>query len=299
MFVVLPVGVDYHSKRMPVVTFTLMGINTLIHIASMVMYYKNEEMYDWWVNTFWLAPASAPWYAYFTSMFVHADIFHLLGNMVFLFLFGSCVEDMVGRWRYLAFYLVAGIVAAFGHIALTPDHFDSILPLGGASGAISACMGAFVLLVHKMRVEFRYFIFFFFRFWIGEFTVPAWLMMTFWFGSDVLGAVTDDGSGGGVAFGAHIGGFVMGMLFTLAMKPLLKREEATEWQRENQIEEAIEEAVGLIPPDAIIHIIDNGVQAGPYTLGELWQYVQTGQISRESLYWYEGLPDWKPLNEVM
>lgn len=298
MFVVLPVGVDYHSKRMPVVTFTLMGINTLIHIASMVMYYKNEEMYDWWVNTFWLAPASAPWYAYFTTMFVHADIFHLLGNMVFLFLFGSCVEDMVGRWRYLAFYLAAGVVAAFGHIALTPDHFDSVLPLGGASGAISACMGAFVLLVHKMRVEFRYFILFFFRFWMGEFTVPAWLMMTFWFGSDVLGAVTDDGSSGGVAFGAHIGGFVMGMLFTLAMKPILRREEAREWEAENQPEATPEQSISPIPTDALIHIIDNGVQAGPYTLGELWQYVQTGQISRESLYWYEGLPDWKKLEDV-
>jgi membrane associated rhomboid family serine protease len=297
VFFFLPVGVDYESRRMPMVTFALMIINTLIHIAFMVVHFNNEEMEEKLMEMFWLTPASSPWYSYLTTMFVHGGIMHLLGNMVFLFLFGSVVEDMVGRWRYLAFYLVSGIVAAFGHIALTPGHFNSELPLGGASGAISACMGAFVLLVHKMRVEFRYFVWIFFRIFMGEFTVPAWLMMTFWFGSDVFGALTDKGNEGGVAFGAHIGGFVFGMIFILCMKPILRREEAREATGGNVREES-SELVSPIPADAAIHIIDNGVQAGPYTLGELWQYVQSGQISKESFYWYEGLPDWKKLKDV-
>ena len=279
------------------VTFALMIINTLIHIGFMVLHLNNKEMEESLTQSFWLTPASSPWYSYFTTMFVHGGIRHLLGNMVFLFLFGSVVEDFVGRWRFLAFYLVSGVVAAFGHVVSTPGHFNSILPLGGASGAISACMGAFVLLVHKMRVEFRVILWIVIRFFSWGFTVPAWLMMTFWFGSDVVSALNPDAQAGGVAYGAHIGGFIFGIIFILIMKPILRREEAREAGGSNVREESTE-LVSPIPADAAIHIIDNGVQAGPYSLGELWQYVQSGQISRESYYWYEGLPDWKKLKDV-
>lgn len=300
MFFILPVGVDYQTQRFPIITFILMGLNTLIHIVAMVLQFKFPDQFDWWMQHLWLTPASSPWYSYFTCMFVHGGIFHLLGNMVYLFLFGCFVEDHVGRWRYLAFYLVAGVVAAFGYIAMTPQHFNAHIPMGGASGAISACMGAFVLLAHKVKIEFKYIIFFFFRFWSGEFLLPAWLVMSFWFGSDLLGAfagMSKEGESGGTAFGAHVGGFILGMIFTLIMRPILRKEAARELLGDTGGEED-GGALCPIPPEAAILIMQNEAQYGPYTLAELWQYVQAGQVSRDALYWHEGQPEWKSLRDV-
>lgn len=305
MFIILPIGVDYQARKWPVVTFTLMGINTLVHLASMVMWFNNQELYEWWMHTFWLIPSASLWHTYFTSMFVHADIFHLLGNMVYLFLFGSCVEDLIGRGRFLAFFLVAGVVAAFGHVALTPGHFASEIPMGGASGAISACMGGFVLLLHRTRIEFKYLVWFFFRLFNGEFFLPAWLVISFWFGLDVLGGVLDyaqESGLSGTAFGAHIGGFLLGMAGIAGLKPVLRREE----QRENEpvVEEpeekpAADEMVSPIPLDAQIYLYDNGAQSGPFALAQVWQQVQEGTVSSTASYWHEGLPEWRPLRDVM
>ncbi len=102
-------------------------------------------------------------------MFVHAGIFHLLGNMIFLFLFGSCVEDLIGRVRFAVFYLVGGLVAELVFIAMSPEHFMTPNPMGGASGAISTCMGMYLLLRADADIEFKYFILLFVRFWVGEF----------------------------------------------------------------------------------------------------------------------------------
>src|SRR6185436_10323940 len=137
-YFIIPVGVDYRAQRYPVVTFTLMGINTLIYLISFYFWTSDTALYQWWMDTFWLVPNNVSWWMYLTHMFVHGGIFHLVGNMVYLFLFGACVEDLIGRWRFLAFYLISGIVAALTYIALTPSHFESEIPMGGASGAISA-----------------------------------------------------------------------------------------------------------------------------------------------------------------
>ncbi len=295
MFFIIPVGVEYKADRMPVVTFTLMGINTAIHLVMMALFFTNETAYIRAFDLFTLVPAVSAWHTYLTSCFLHADIFHLLGNMVYLFLFGSCVEDIVGRGRFLVMYLVAGILAGLAHMATGPS---SDIPTLGASGAISACMGAFVLLLHKRQIEFKYVFLFFFRLFAGDFFLPAWLVITFWFGTDVLGAILNAGSEmGGIAYGAHIGGFLAGMAAVPPLKALMKRTKARE-QAAAEAAEAEATWRPTIPSDAQISILDNEQQYGPYSLPELWGAYQEGHFTEEALYWHEGLEDWRELRDV-
>jgi membrane associated rhomboid family serine protease len=161
----------------------------------------------------WFIPSEASFLTVFTSLFVHADIFHLLGNMIYLFLFGATTEDILGRGKFLLLYLAGGVAAVLGHVALTTGHFASDLPLGGASGAISTCMGAFLLLLPKTSIEFKLFGLFFFRPFSRDFTLSAWIVMSFWFLCDLFWAVLEVAGvseSDGTAFGAHVGGFLLG-----------------------------------------------------------------------------------------
>src|ERR1043166_7944636 len=173
-FFIIPVGVDYRARRYPVVTFTLMGICVAIYLGTLIGRLTGAAVDDWMIENLWLVPAEHHWWTYITYMFVHAGFFHVAGNMVYLFLFGSCVEDFIGRARFVVFYFLCGIAACFTHIAFSPLHFVSELPLGGASGAISGCIGVFVLLLARTRIEFKWVFFLFFRIWSGEFFLPAW-----------------------------------------------------------------------------------------------------------------------------
>ncbi len=142
------------------------------------------------------------WYTPVTSMFMHGAWFHLLGNMWFLWLFGNNVEDSMGRGRYLAFYLLSGLAAATAQTIVNPS---SIIPMVGASGAISGVMGAYVILYPRVRVHMLVFLFIF----ITRIAVPAYLMLGYWFLLQLLGGSAASGEGG-VAFWAHVGGFVGG-----------------------------------------------------------------------------------------
>jgi membrane associated rhomboid family serine protease len=163
----------------------------------------------------WLTPLS--------SMFLHGGWFHLLGNMWFLWLFGRNVEDVMGAGRYASFYLLAGLAAAAAQVVADPA---SRLPMVGASGAISGVMGAYLVLFPRVRVHI----------WLLQgifpfrFSVPAYVMLLYWFGLQVLGANVADlqAQGGGVAFAAHIGGFVAGLLLVTPFKnrELLARRAA-------------------------------------------------------------------------
>src|SRR5947208_5619198 len=164
MFIILPVGMNYRTERAPVVTFTLMGLNILVYLVSLgFLLGQGSDAIIWMHEHLWLIPEDSTWYTYVTSMFVHAGFFHLLGNMLYLFLFGCCVEDMIGRWKFLGLYLLGGLAAEAVYIAAIPDHFASDIPMGGASGAISTCMGAYLLLRAKVDIDFRYFGLVFFR----------------------------------------------------------------------------------------------------------------------------------------
>ena len=143
----------------------------------------------------------------FSSMFMHGSWMHLLGNMWFLWIFGNNIEDSMGHARYAVFYLLCGVAAAFTQVALNPA---SAIPMVGASGAISGVMGAYLILYPRVRVWTLVPIFVFFT----SIALPAWTMLLYWMAlqlvSGLVGLAANDH--GGVAFAAHVGGFVAGML---------------------------------------------------------------------------------------
>jgi membrane associated rhomboid family serine protease len=140
-----------------------------------------------------------------TSMFLHGSWMHLLGNMWFLWLFGNNVEDSMGRLRFIVFYLLSGLAAAIGQVLTDPG---SPIPMVGASGAISGVMGGYLVLYPNVRVFALVPIGFF----ITSMALPAWVMLGYWFLIQfVSGLATFGGGMGGVAFWAHIGGFVAGV----------------------------------------------------------------------------------------
>ncbi len=140
------------------------------------------------------------WLAPLTSMFLHGSWLHLLGNMWFLHVFGNNVEDVMGRSRFLTFYFLCGLAAAAAQVAADPS---SALPMVGASGAIGGVMGAYVLTYPRARIHTFVFLFFL--------EVPAFIMLGYWFVLQLAGGFVPH-EGGGVAFWAHIGGFLGGLL---------------------------------------------------------------------------------------
>jgi len=314
MFIAIPVGMNYRTERLPLVTLSLIGLNTLVYLVTLVCALSTDGDSNLWVmQHLWLIPSACTWYACLTSMFVHAGLFHLLGNMIYLFLFGACVEDIIGRLRFAIFYLLGGFVAEFVYIAMSPAHFMSPLPMGGASGAISACMGMYLLLRAAADIEFKYFIWLFFIFVrAGEFEIPAWVAITFWFASDLLWALIGMHSkhSGGVAFGAHVGGFLGGLVMVAVYKWIIQRQEADPQREADEVDDG-----RIIKPERIritvtprpvaspaeiptIYLHDGIQQTGPFTLTQVQAMLQGGSISRETEYWSEGLDDWQNVAEL-
>jgi membrane associated rhomboid family serine protease len=142
-----------------------------------------------------------------TSQFLHGSWFHLLGNMLFLWIFGNNVEDRLGSVGFLLFYLAGGVLAGLSQVAIDPT---SVVPTIGASGAIAAILGAYAMFFPRARVSTLVFLGFFYQL----IDVPAILVLGFWFVLQILDGIVSTGptSAGGVAFFAHIGGFVAGAL---------------------------------------------------------------------------------------
>ena len=156
--------------------------------------------------------ALAPTLTMFTSMFLHGGWMHLAGNMLYLWIFGNNVEDAMGHGRFIVFYLVCGVCAVFAQALPDPS---STIPMVGASGAISGLLGAYLLLYPHARVMVVVPIFYFIRILY----LPAWIVLALWFVFQLINtAATAGGSGGGVAFGAHVGGFVAGMALVAGFK---------------------------------------------------------------------------------
>ncbi len=149
-----------------------------------------------------LVPA---WVTVFTSMFLHGGWMHLLGNMLYLWIFGNNVEDSMGHGRFIAFYLLCGVAAAFAQALPNPG---SVVPMIGASGAISGVLGAYLLLYPHARVTVVIPL----GLILHTTRLPAGWVLVFWFVLQIINAAAESAhSGGGVAWGAHIGGFVAGM----------------------------------------------------------------------------------------
>ena len=167
-----------------------------------------------------------------TSMFMHGSIMHLLGNMWFLWIIGDNIEEYMGHWRYIAYYLLCGLLASLAHVVISLGGESATIPSLGASGAISGVMGGYLLLHPKRRVRVIM---------MRVLTeVPGWVAVGLWFAFQVISSFQVlGGSGGGVAYGAHIGGFLAGLAlakpFTFG-RPVrqLKREVAPSYGRPGQ-----------------------------------------------------------------
>jgi membrane associated rhomboid family serine protease len=162
----------------------------------------------------------------FTSMFLHGGWMHLIGNMWFLWLFGNNIEDSMTRPRFLAFYLLCGVAAAMAQVVADPR---SAIPMVGASGAISGVMGAYLVLYPRVRV----FTLVPLGFIMTSIALPAWAMLIYWMVLQVFGGLTQIGAeGGGVAFWAHLGGFLAGIvLIKLFARPArVAQHEARHWE---------------------------------------------------------------------
>ena len=201
-----PVSDVIPSRTVPVVTVSLIVVNSLVFLYQVMLPPRGLQVF---VAHYALIPAWFSLASVLTSMFLHGGWMHIIGNMLYLWIFGDNVEDQLGHVGFLIFYLAAGTVAAVGQVMINPH---SAIPMLGASGAIAGVMGAYFVLYPESRVLTAIFILFFFD--LVE--IPAIFFLGIWFLMQLLSGVgslgVSNAAGGGVAFFAHIGGFITGLL---------------------------------------------------------------------------------------
>ena len=214
----LPIGDDNSGRRItPLVNYALIAINVLVFILLQGMGGNEKFTYAYStvpaeiltgkdISTGVLEPTPIPVYlTLISSMFMHGGWAHLLGNMLFLWVFGDNIEDRIGHVKYLIFYLICGIIASLSHVFLAGS--DSLIPSLGASGAISGVLGGYMLLFPSRRVRVIM------GRGVGE--VPAFVALGIWIVFQIIsqmGVLGGDQGGGGVAYAAHIGGFIAGLV---------------------------------------------------------------------------------------
>ncbi|MEE2860002.1 MAG: rhomboid family intramembrane serine protease [Pseudomonadota bacterium] len=210
------------SHRTPLVTWMLIAANVAMYVATFPLVPGGEYL---WARLalYPLAVVNGELVTgLLTHMFLHAGLLHLVGNMLFLWIFGDNLEDQMGRRAFLGFYLAAGLAAAGLQVLADPL---SPVPMVGASGAIAGVMGGYLLMFPRARVDVLAIFIIFFK----VFTLPAWAMLGVWFALQLFGGFTSIGAEGGVAYWAHAGGFVAGAL--LALPLFLKRGGRAFWAR--------------------------------------------------------------------
>lgn len=207
----LPIGDDDSARRTtPVVTYALIAINVLFFLVELS---AGDAFIERWsvVPRRLLANPAADFITIFTAMFMHAGWMHLLGNMLYLWIFGDNVEDRLGHTKYLIFYLLCGIAATFAQVLVDPH---SNVPNLGASGAIAGVLGAYLLMFPRGSVRVMM--------GRGIIPMPALIVIGFWAVLQFLSgfgaiATTEQSGGGGVAYMAHVGGFVAGLVLAVLM----------------------------------------------------------------------------------
>ncbi len=193
------------SYSRPLVTIALIVIN-----AAIFLYEASLDSYslDHFLRTYGLVPARAQWFDFVTSMFLHGGWLHVIGNMWFLWIYGDNVEDSLGRGRFLLFYLGCGLAASLAQYAANPG---ASVPMVGASGAIAGVMGAYIIKFPHARIVMLVFLFVF----VTTIEVPALFVLGYWLLIQIFSGVSSVGdlqaNKGGVAFFAHIGGFLAGV----------------------------------------------------------------------------------------
>jgi len=217
----LPLSDDNPTARAPLVTIALIAMNTAVFLYQVMLSHASENMFVFQTGAIpyeltnlvsraqipipgtsqTYPPALLPFpLTLFSSMFVHGGFVHAGSNMLYLWIFGNNIEDAMGHGRFLVFYLLAGLAASLVHVVSEPA---STVPMIGASGAIAGILGAYFVLFPHAKIKTFLFIFII----IQVVQIPAVIMLGFWF----LTQIVNSGSGGGVAWYAHIGGFLFGL----------------------------------------------------------------------------------------
>ncbi|MGJ8602760.1 MAG: rhomboid family intramembrane serine protease [Marivita sp.] len=199
------------SGRTPYVTYALIAANVIIFLSYWPLMQSDQQImrfyFDWALIPALVSDGQG-WGGFLTSMFLHGGWMHLIGNMLFLFIFGDNLEDEMGHVGFSVFYLAAGLGAGFVHYLSAPG---SPVPTVGASGAIAGIMGGYLLLFPKAKVDILIILVIIFRI----FPIPAWIMLGLWFAMQVFGGFGSPADEGGVAYWAHVGGFVIGLALTI------------------------------------------------------------------------------------
>jgi membrane associated rhomboid family serine protease len=224
----IPIKDQMTTRRVPVMNYFLIAANIFVFILEWAAGSNQEAL----MYQFALIPANfvhSPNLGnisdIFSSMFMHSGVAHIAGNMLYLWIFGDNVEDSMGSVKYLFFYLTGGVVASLAHIFTNPS---SQIPTVGASGAIAAVLGAYLVLYPRSRVLTFIPIGFFLRLT----SVPAIIVLGLWFVLQLFSGVSSLGAGdvGGVAFWAHIGGFLCGMILAKIFAGKRKTAYEARWE---------------------------------------------------------------------
>lgn len=212
----LPLRDDIPSSKRPYVTYSLVAINVFVYIYQMSL---GSELRSF-IYAYGVIPvnilAGKDFITLLTSMFMHGGFWHILGNMLYLWIFGDNVEDTLGKFWFAIMYLLSGVVGSFAHILVSPG---STIPTIGASGAVSGVLGCYLMLYPRARVLAVVPIIFFLRFMM----LPAYIFLGFWIFLQLIYGFGSIGGGAGVAYFAHIGGFIIGVIFGLLFKKKQQR----------------------------------------------------------------------------
>ncbi len=283
MFFFLPLQIIRPYKSIPYLTISLITINAIIFLGTIDYLEPIAKMFGFTVAANW-------WYTWFTSMFLHGDIFHLGFNMYFLWIFGSFLEDTIGRLRYSLIYLAGGIFSAVTNTLVVATVFPEAanIPTIGASGALAALMGVFAVrfLYYKVRIAYFVWIFIFIR-W-GTFELGSLAALLLWFSREVWsGALQLMEVVTGVAHWAHIGGFVFGLIWAMLAR----------FEKEAKHENLIDEARDMANRDLSFQALNRYEQALKMDsenidiIGEMAPMLAAeGQRNKATLYYRMAIP---------
>ncbi|RPI30588.1 MAG: rhomboid family intramembrane serine protease [Actinomycetota bacterium] len=227
----IPLHDDNPTRRFPLVTLVLIALNLAVFVFQLTLprsgltaegFFLRAGLVPYEiVNRVDVPPDGLVpvWATVFTSMFIHGGWLHIIFNMLYLWIFGNNVEDRMGRARFVAFYLLCGVAAAAAQVVVRPD---ALVPMIGASGAVSGVLGAYILLFPRAQVLTVITLVIFFPIVM----VPAWVLLLAWFALNLLQAATTVGAETGVAYFAHVGGFAAGLVLVWLFarrRPRLRR----------------------------------------------------------------------------
>ena len=210
----LPLYDENPTRNFPALTIAIMSANILIYLWGLSVLPAELDRVYYEFGMIPIDVTRSPLRGtptIISSMFLHGGFLHLAGNMLYLWIFGNNIEDALGKFRFVLFYLVCGAIAAFCHVA---SNTGSHIPMIGASGAIAGILGGYIVLFPQAKVKTLIFLGFF----ITVVRMPALVLLLIWMGLQVFSSISVSAEGGGVAWFAHIGGFIAGMVLILPFK---------------------------------------------------------------------------------